>query len=206
MKRAITHLSTADRKLGAHIQLIGRCRLRPERQGSPLLALAQSIAYQQLTGRAAKTIWERVLAVYGGQRGFTAKAILRTPDLVLRSAGLSTAKVASLKSLAEHADRRIVPSWAALERLDDEEIIERLIQVRGIGPWTVQMLLIFSLGRPDVLPVTDYGVQKGYSLVYRKRTLPSPKELQLYGERWRPFRTYAAWYLWRATDSAAGRA
>ncbi len=206
MKKAISHLSAKDRILGDHIREVGRCGLKPSRSATPFLAIAESITYQQLNGTAAKTIWGRVVDIYGGPRSFTAKSVLKTSDSVLRAAGLSNSKTASIKSLAEHVERKVVPGWAMLERLEDEEIIERLTQVRGVGPWTVHMLLIFSLGRPDVLPSTDYGVQKGFSILYGNDELPKPKELLAFGERWRPFRSFAAWYLWRATDSKGGRA
>lgn len=206
MKKIILHLKKNDAVLGAHIAAIGPCRLKPEKSSTPFYSLAQSIAYQQLTGKAAQTIWGRVVDSQGGVRKFTPKNVLATRPEILRGAGLSQSKVNSLLDLAAHAERKIIPGWAALEKLEDEEIIERITQVKGIGPWTVQMLLIFSLGRLDVLPSTDYGVQKGFSLVYGKRNHPKPKELLAHAERWRPYRSIASWYLWRATDTTAGRA
>jgi DNA-3-methyladenine glycosylase II len=206
MKKAIKYLSAVDKTLAAHIKAIGPCSLEPKRSRTPFYSLAQSIAYQQLTGKAAETIWGRVVASQGGVQKVTPANILSTSPDVLRSAGLSHAKVASLLDLADHAQRRIIPGWAALEKLDDEEIIERISSVRGIGPWTVQMMLIFSLGRLDVLPATDYGVQKGFSVVYRKKELPKPKELIAYAERWKPYRSIASWYMWRALDTKGGRA
>lgn len=200
MRKATNHLRTADSRLGNHIELVGPCRLKPARAMTPFLGLAESIAYQQLTGKAAQTIWNRVLSLAPSERSFTPKLLDSVSDEQLRAAGLSGSKVLALRSLAEHCTSGIVPGWAKLERLDDDEIIARITQVRGIGPWTVQMLLIFSMGRLDVLPATDYGVQKGFALVYRKRELPKPKALLEFGERWKPFRSVAAWYLWRATD------
>ena len=200
MKKALNHLRASDAILGAHIDRIGRCTLKAAREDTSFHALAKAITYQQLHGRAAATIWGRVQDLYGSSRAFSPKAVLRTPLSELRAAGLSAAKAASILDLAEHVERKVIPGWDALLRLDDEDIIERITQVRGIGPWSVQMLLIFSLGRPDVLPATDFGVQKGFGIVYRKAEHPKPKALLEFGERWRPFRSYAAWYLWRATD------
>lgn len=198
MKKATNHLRNSDPALGAHITVVGPCRLVASRAPTPFLGLAESIAYQQLTGKAAQTIWGRVLAL--APRTLTPKLLAQISDEQLRGAGLSGSKVLAIRSLAEHVESGVVPGWAKLERLDDEEIVERLTQVRGIGPWTVQMLLIFSMGRLDVLPTADYGVQKGFALVYGKKALPKPRELQEYGERWRPYRSIASWYLWRATD------
>ncbi len=126
--------------------------------------------------------------------------VLATPDARLRGAGLSRAKVAAIKDLATHALGGVVPSSRAIRELTDAQIVEQLTVVRGIGPWTVEMLLIFHLGRPDVWPVTDYGVRKGFARAYRLKDLPSPKELIEHGEKWRPYRTIAAWYFWRALE------
>ncbi|MGZ5021506.1 MAG: DNA-3-methyladenine glycosylase family protein [Chthoniobacterales bacterium] len=168
----------------------------------PFDALAESIAYQQLSGRAAATIWGRVRALYGKRKWLDPKTVLATPDEKLRACGLSGSKTAALKDLAAKTLEGIVPSGAALAKMSDEEIIERLTSVRGIGRWTVEMLLLFDLGRPDVWPVTDYGVRKGYAKTFRKRKLPTPKELHRIGEKWRPYRSAAAWYFWRALDIA----
>jgi len=164
----------------------------------PFEALAESIAYQQLSGKAAATIWGRVRALYG--RAFDPKRVLETPDEKLRGAGLSRSKVAALKDLAAKTIDGTVPTNRALSRMKDEEIIERLTTVRGIGRWTVEMLLLFDLGRLDVWPVNDYGVQKGFAKTFKKRKLPTPKQLQKHGEKWRPYRSLAAWYFWRALD------
>jgi DNA-3-methyladenine glycosylase II len=163
----------------------------------------QAVTYQQLNGTAAATILGRVKALYPGRRFPQPQDVLATPDTTLREAGLSRAKVAAIKDLAEKALAGIVPSSRAIRDLTDAEIIERLTVVRGVGPWTVEMLLIFHLGRPDVWPVTDYGVRKGFALTYRRTELPAPKELLAFGEKWRPFRTTAAWYLWRALELEA---
>ncbi len=167
----------------------------------PFDALAESIAYQQLSGKAAATIWGRVRALYPRRKWLDPQQVLATPDETLRACGLSRNKTAALKDLAAKALDGTVPKGAALAGMSDEEIISRLTAVRGIGRWTVEMLLLFELGRPDVWPVTDLGVQKGYAKTFRKRKLPTPKELQKIGERWRPYRSVAAWYFWRALDT-----
>ena len=166
----------------------------------PFDALAESIAYQQLSGKAAATIWGRVRALYGKRKWLDPKQVLATPDETLRGAGLSRSKVAALKDLAAKTIDGTVPSARQLAQMSDEEIIERLTAVRGIGRWTVQMLLLFDLGRLDVWPVGDYGVQKGFAKTFGKRKLPKSKQLMKLGEKWRPYRSVAAWYFWRALD------
>jgi 3-methyladenine DNA glycosylase/8-oxoguanine DNA glycosylase len=157
--------------------------------------------YQQLHGRAAATIYARLCALFPhGHRGPTPKDVLRAPEAKLLGAGLSRAKMLALRDLAKRAAAGEIPSWAEARALDDETLIERLTAVRGIGRWTVEMLLIARLGRPDVLPVDDFGIRKGFMIGWRKRSMPKPKELAKYGQRWAPWRTVAAWYLWRATE------
>jgi len=163
-------------------------------------ALAESIAYQQLNGKAAATIWGRVRALYPKRKWLEPAKVLGTPDEMLRAAGLSRAKTAALKDLAAKTIDGTVPSGRALLKMGDDEIIARLTQVRGIGRWTVEMLLLFDLGRPDVWPVDDYGVRKGFAKTFGKRKLPTPRELMKHGEKWRPYRSVAAWYFWRALD------
>ena len=131
--------------------------------------------------------------------GLTATLVLRASDEALRSAGLSRAKLASLRDLAAHDESGALPTIADVDAMDDDEIVERLTAVRGIGRWTVHMFLIFRLGRPDVLPIDDYGVRRAFGLVYR-RDMPTPKELAAHGEQWAPYRTVASWYLWRALE------
>ncbi len=167
----------------------------------PFDALAESIAYQQLSGRAAAAIWSRVRALYPKGKRLDPQKILATPDDTFRAAGLSRAKIAALKDLAAKTIDGTVPSARALSRMSDDEIVARLITVRGVGRWTVEMLLLFDLGRPDVWPVHDYGVRKGFAKTFGRRKLPTPKELMKFGERWRPYRSVAAWYFWRALDS-----
>jgi 3-methyladenine DNA glycosylase/8-oxoguanine DNA glycosylase len=161
--------------------------------------------YQQLTGKAASTIHGRLVALFPAKR-ITPQRLLRTHSRRLRGAGLSRAKVLALKDLAAKTLDGIVPPARVLHTMPDDEIVAHLTQVRGIGRWTVEMMLIFRLGRPDVWPVTDYGVQKGYARVFSRGRLPSPKLLERRGERWRPFRSAAAWYLWRAAETPLGRA
>jgi len=167
----------------------------------PFDALAESIAYQQLSGRAAAAIWSRVRALYPKGKRLDPQKILASPDDTFRAAGLSRAKIAALKDLAAKTIDGTVPSARALSRMSDDEIVARLITVRGVGRWTVEMLLLFDLGRPDVWPVHDYGVRKGFAKTFGRRKLPTPKELMKFGERWRPYRSVAAWYFWRALDS-----
>ena len=168
----------------------------------PFDALAESIAYQQLSGKAAATIFGRVRALYPKRKWLDPKQLLATSDETLRAAGLSRAKTAALKDLAAKTIDGTVPSGRALIRMSDDEIITRLTAVRGIGRWTVEMLLLFDLGRPDVWPVDDYGVRKGFAKTFRRRKLPTPKQLLKFGEKWRPYRSVAAWYFWRALDGS----
>jgi len=198
------HLAAADAKFAALIARVGPCRLQVEQLASPFAALVESIVYQQLTGKAAKTIHDRLVALFPARR-LTPQRLLATHSRRLRSSGLSRAKVLALKDLAAKTLAGIVPPMRTLHAMDDEEIVARLTAVRGVGRWTVEMLLIFRLGRPDVWPVTDYGVRKGYARVFSRGRLPSPKLLLRRGERWRPYRSAAAWYLWRAVESPAGR-
>ena len=185
------------------VDLIARSRrynITPAVSIRPFDALAESIAYQQLSGKAAAKIFSRVRALYPKRKWLNPENLLSTSDETLRSAGLSRAKVAALKDLATKTIDGTVPSARALMRMTDDEIIARLITVRGIGRWTVEMLLLFDLGRPDVWPVDDYGVRKGFAKTFGRRKLPTPKQLIKLGEKWRPYRSVAAWYLWRALD------
>ena len=174
--------------------------VKPALSIRPFDALAESIAYQQLSGKAAATIFGRVRALYPRRKYLDPEKILATPDETFRAAGLSRNKIAALKDLAAKTIDGTVPPSRAIVRMSDEEIIARLITVRGIGRWTVEMLLLFDLGRPDVWPVDDYGVRKGFAKTFGRRKLPTPKELMKFGEKWRPYRSVAAWYFWRALD------
>jgi methylated-DNA-[protein]-cysteine S-methyltransferase len=199
---AVETLSKADPKLARLIARIGPCRLQLKTTPSIFAALAESIVYQQLHGKAAATIFARVRALFPRARGaLTAKQVLTASEAALRGAGLSNAKYLALRDLAERCESGSIPSLSQIQKLDDEAIIERLTEVRGIGRWTVEMLLMFRLGRPDVLPVDDYGVRKGFSIAFGTEELPSKAELEARAKRWKPYRTVASWYLWRATDS-----
>jgi DNA-3-methyladenine glycosylase II len=195
------HLSATDPRMAALIARSRRYDIKAGRLVRPFDALAESIAYQQLSGKAAATIWGRVRAIYGKRKYLDPKAVLKTPDRKLRAAGLSRSKVAALKDLATKTIDGTVPTVAALAKMSDEEIIERLIQVRGIGRWTAEMLLLFDLARPDVWPIHDYGVQKGFAKTFGKRKLPTPKQLLKHGKKFAPHRSVAAWYFWRALDN-----
>jgi DNA-3-methyladenine glycosylase II len=197
---ACRHLTAADPRLGALIARAGTFTMRPEPTQSLFGALVESIVYQQLSGKAAETILGRVIALYRPRRFPRPVDILETPIERLRAAGLSAAKAAAVKDLATRTLEGTVPSMARVRRMSDEEIIERLTTVRGIGRWTVEMLLLFRLGRPDVLPLGDLGVRKGFARTFNRRALLDPLVLHRRAERWRPYRSVASWYLWRALD------
>jgi 3-methyladenine DNA glycosylase/8-oxoguanine DNA glycosylase len=202
---AIEHLSAADAALGRVIAEIGPFGLELNPAGTIFAALAKAIVYQQLTGKAAATIFGRVLALFPDTpESPTPEQLLGASDEQLRAAGLSRSKLLSLRDLARKSADGELPALSEIHQMADEAIIERLTQVRGIGRWTVEMLLIFTLGRPDVLPADDYGVRKGFAIAY-DRELPSRKELETFGIRWKPYRSVASWYLWRAVERATAR-
>jgi DNA-3-methyladenine glycosylase II len=210
---AISHLNANDPKLGALIERAGAFTLRLDPAPSPFESLLESIIYQQLHGKAAAAIHRRVREYFGGDPA--PELLIATPDEPLRACGVSGNKIKALKDLATKTLDGTVPTHAAIKKMTDAEIIERLTEVRGIGPWTVEMLLIFRMGRPDVLPVTDYGVRKGFALTFQRvpktrplaaEDLPKPELLLKRGKRWAPFRSVASWYLWRACDLAKGTA
>jgi DNA-3-methyladenine glycosylase II len=169
---------------------------------SPYDALLEAIAYQSISGKAAATIFGRIKALSSTGGVPTPHEMLKIRKSALRKAGLSGAKVVAMKDLAQKTIEGVVPNLEDAQKLSDEELVERLTSVRGIGAWTVEMFLIFRLGRPDVLPIHDLGVQKGWSVTYGKKHKPKPKELLKFGERWRPYRTVASWYMWRAFERA----
>jgi DNA-3-methyladenine glycosylase II len=185
----------------ALIRRIGPCLMETHGTRSPFQSLVSAVAHQQLNGKAAATILGRFQNLFPRGRFPTAKSLAMVSDEQLRGVGFSRAKAAAIRDIAEKSLSGIVPGSKAIALLSDEEIIARLTQVRGVGRWTVEMLLMFALGRPDVWPVDDYGVRTGYKIAYGLPELPSPKELHGLGERFRPFRSVAAWYLWRATDT-----
>ena len=198
----MTHLCRIDPVMKRVIGEVGPYALLPRVKRSPFESLARAIAYQQLHDKAAESILKRFIALFPGRRFPRPADLLAVAPEIIRSTGFSRAKIAALHDLAAKAMDGTVPTTAVIQRLDDDAIVERLIAVRGIGRWTVEMLLIFQLGRPDVLPVDDFGVRNGFRIAYKRRAMPTPKELMRYGERWRPYRTAAAWYLWRAADRA----
>jgi 3-methyladenine DNA glycosylase/8-oxoguanine DNA glycosylase len=199
----VEHVRAADRALARVIDAVGPFRMQLKKTPSLFAALAEAIVYQQLTGKAAGTIYARVCALFPrAHEGPTAEQLLRVSDEKLRGAGLSGTKLLSLRDLARRAADGAIPTLAEAHRMDDAEIIERLTEVRGIGRWTAEMLLMFRLGRPDVLPIDDYGIRKGFAVAFRKRETPTPADVEKRGARWSPYRTVASWYLWRAADRA----
>ncbi|HKO15081.1 MAG TPA: DNA-3-methyladenine glycosylase [Gemmatimonadaceae bacterium] len=201
---AIQYLEHADPVLAAVIARVGPCRATLRREGTHFDALMRSIVYQQLSGKAAGTIHARVLALYGGRPPAPAE-LLATPDAALRAAGLSRQKLAYLRDLATHVESgSVLLDDAAIDALGDEEIIARLTHVKGIGRWTVQMFLMFRLGRPDVLPELDLGIQNAIRRAYRMRRQPGPKDVRRIGRKWSPHSTVACWYLWRSLEQPGG--
>lgn len=231
---ATEHIQKRDKKLGKIIDQVGPCSLKLDEMHSPFASLAEAIIYQQLTGKAAATIAQRVknLFIEDALKDAAGKEVkkaiarhreksktagsapagavsypephrfLEVSDELLRSAGLSRAKTAAIKDLSLKMTEGHVPSLEEMHRLSDDELIKRLSTIRGIGPWTVEMLLIFKLGRLNILPSTDYGVRKGFAYTYKTGDLPTPKALLEFGEKWQPYRTVASWYLWRAAGMA----
>lgn len=197
---AVDHLKAAHPRMAGLIEHVGPCVLRTHSL-PPYEALIQSIVYQQLNGRAAATILGRVLAIYAPKSCPSPADVIATDDAPLRAAGLSRAKLLAIKSLAQHALDGVVPTRAEAMRLSNEELIERLTKVRGIGRWTVEMYLIFGLSRPDVWPVLDFGVRKGLGLTLGKRVMPNPKQAAPYLRRFSPYSSVAAWYFWRACEA-----
>jgi DNA-3-methyladenine glycosylase II len=197
-------LAKVDPVLAALMRAAGKCELEPSATHSPFHELARAIAHQQLNGTAAKSIFGRFVGLYSAADEaaamLEAELVLETPDDRLRGVGLSFAKIAGIKDLARKTLDGLVPPYEILHTLADDEIIARLTQVRGIGRWTVEMLLMFRLGRPDVLPIDDFGVRNGFRLAYGLRGMPTPRALAEFGARWAPYRSVAAWYLWRAVD------
>jgi len=208
---AVAHLRECDPKLAGLMDRAGPFALRLDPSPSPFESLLESILYQQLHGKAAATIHRRVREIYGGDP--SPQALLDTPEERLRAAGVSGNKIKALRDLASRTIDGTVPTHRAILKMSDADIVERLTEVRGIGPWTVEMLLIFRMGRPDVLPVTDYGIRKGFALTFMRlpknkaveaADLPKPEVIFRRAQRWAPFRSVASWYMWRACDLARG--
>src|SRR6202167_2222389 len=195
---AHAHLSRIDKRLAGVIERVGEFRFKLDECDSVYESLLEAITHQSIAGRAAQVIFSRIMALGSDGRCPTPQQLLRVRKPKLRKAGLSHAKIAAVRDLAQKTIEGIVPTIEAAQNMSDRELVDRLISVRGIGAWTVEMFLIFRLGRPDVLPIHDYGVQKGFAILYRKKTIPKPRELAAFGERWRPYRTVASWYMWRA--------
>lgn len=202
-RAAARHLAESDPGFAPIIERIGPCRVAIHAVTQPFPALLHAIVYQQLSGKAAATIWGRVAALFPRKQP-RPQPLLDLSDEQLRGAGLSRGKVLAARDLAAKVLDGTVPRLAALKRMEDAAVIERLTAVRGIGPWSAQMFLMFRLGRPDVLPIGDLGVQKGFQRGWNKRKLPSPEALARHGRRWAPYRTAAAWYLWAVVDEDGG--
>lgn len=199
--RAIRHLSNADPVMRRLIREVGPCRLEPEPRRSPFQSLVLAVAHQQLNGTAAGNILARFKKLFPRRRFPRAEDLALVTDEQLRACGFSHAKIRSIRDIAEKTVSGMIPNAREIVKLADEEIITRLTEVRGVGRWTVEMLLIFQLGREDVLPVDDFGVRNGFRIAYRKREMPKPKELLAFGARWRPHATTASWYLWQAANT-----
>ena len=199
---ALEHLAKVDPLMAKLINEIGPCLLTPDKKRSPFQSLVQAVAHQQLHGTAAENILNRFKKLFPGRRFPRPADLASVTDEQMRACGFSFAKIRAIRDIAEKTLSGVVPTAQAIVNLTDEEIIERLITVRGVGRWTVEMLLIFQLGRENVLPVDDFGVRAGFRVAYNKRSMPKPKALRKFGKRWHPHATTAAWYLWRAADGA----
>jgi 3-methyladenine DNA glycosylase/8-oxoguanine DNA glycosylase len=206
LAEAIKHLSAGDENLKLIIEDTVPFALKANEIESPYEALLEAITHQSISGKAAATIFARIKALGSNSRIPTPQEILKLRKPALRKAGLSGAKILAVKDLAAKTISGVVPTLEQAQKLSDEELVKRLTSVRGIGAWTVEMFLIFRLGRPDVLPIHDLGVKKGWSITYKKKHMPKPKELLKFGERWRPYRTIASWYMWRACHRAGNAA
>lgn len=198
---AIAHLRASDTALAALIDRVGPFALELQGADSLFEALLRSIVYQQLHGKAAATIHGRVLAQLANHGGTTPEALAKVPDAALRGAGLSGNKLLAVRDLARKCHEGTVPSLTEARRLPDDELVARLTAVRGIGPWTVHMLLIFHLGRPDVMPTGDFAIRLAFKNLYRKRKDPTPEAILKHTRPWQPYRSVASWYLWRSLDT-----
>lgn len=202
LRLAMDTLAAKDPGLAPLIKETQEFRLEKGAAENPYEVLVEAITHQSISGKAAATIFGRVKALGSNGRIPTPQQMLKLPRPALRKAGLSAAKILAVKDLAQKTIDGVVPTLEEAHQLSDEELVRRLVSVRGVGAWTVEMFLIFRLGRPDVLPVHDLGVRKGWALTYGKKHMPAPKELLKFGERWRPYRTVASWYMWRACQRA----
>lgn len=201
-KETLQELGGRDPVMKGLIAELEPCALKPVLRRTAFEALVRAVAHQQLHGKAAENILNRFIALVPGRRFPGPEDVLELSEASLRAAGFSRSKIAAIYDISRKAQAGIVPNGRVLVGLSDEEIVERLTQCRGIGRWSVEMLLIFKLSRPDVLPVDDFGVRDGFRVAYGLESQPKPRDLLAYGERWRPYRTTASWYLWRAADRA----
>lgn len=197
-RRAVAHLRAADARLAGVIDRVGPFAIEMVPAASLFEALLRSIVYQQLHGKAAASIHARVLAALAERGGIGPAALARVSDEALRGAGLSRAKLAALRDLANQCEANVVPTLAEAAKLSDAELEQRLTTVRGVGPWTVHMLLIFTLGRPDVMPTGDFAIRLAFRKLYRQRAEPSPAAILRHARLWQPYRSVASWYLWRS--------
>ena len=202
-RRSVNHLKRVDAKLARVIDAVGACRLQLRTEGTHFQALARAIVFQQLSGKAAGTIFARLNALYQVD-GVAPNAVLATTDEQLRSVGMSRQKIAYLRDLSARVLAGTLP-LDAVESMDDDDLIAHLVQVKGIGRWTAQMFLMFRLGRPDVLPELDLGIQNAIRRVYGMRKRPSPKQVRKIGARWSPHSSVACWYLWRSLENGDGQ-
>jgi len=198
---ATNHLRRCDPRLGDWIDRIGMLQLPSPEAREPYVALLETIAHQQLAGAAARAIWARVIALFENSI-LCPRRLADMTEEHLRSAGLSRSKAVAMRDICARVNAGKIPSAVQIKQMSDAEIYAQLMEIRGVGPWTVDMLMLFTLCRPDVMPATDYGVLKGFQVLYRKRKLPTPKQLVKFSEKWRPHRSVAALYLWRIADSA----
>ena len=196
------HLSKSDPVLKLLIREHGFCALVPEKRRSPFQSLVMAVAHQQLNGMAANTILRRFTKLFPGRKFPRPEDLVGVTDEQIRACGFSFAKIKSIRDIAEKTLSDVIPSSRQIVKLSDDEIVARLTEVRGVGRGTVEMLLIFQLGRHDVLPADDFGVRSGFRVAYKKREMPTVKELLAFGEKWKPHRTTAAWFLWCAADAA----
>ena len=198
---ALTHLAASSVRMQRMLERVGPFHMQVRATPSVFAALAEAVVYQQLHGKAAATIFDRVCKLYPrSSKTITAQGLMRIDDESLRGAGLSRNKLLALRDLAQKSIAREIPTIAQVAKLDNDTVIQQLTAVRGVGRWTVEMLLMFRLGRPDILPVDDFGIRKGYALTFGKKDMPAPRELARYGERWAPYRTVASWYLWQRAN------
>jgi len=203
LSAAVAHLERADPVMRAIVEIVGPCTFQPRADGTHFEAVARAIVFQQLSGKAAGTIHGRFHGIYGG-RAPEPHELLATADDALRAAGLSRQKIGYLRDLAERVARGEVP-LATIESLDDGAAIDALTRVKGVGRWTAQVFLMFRLGRPDILPDLDLGVQKAIQLAYGLPAMPAPKDVLEIGAAWAPYRTVASWYLWRSLENGDGQ-